>query len=76
MKGLREVVQLDKTKVHVEVEVKPEGLVMALQLGSWQAVDDGIYKLHQICIAPSSYNRNTLSHPIVIDIQNNLVPQE
>ena len=68
MKDLREVVQLDITKVQVKVEVKPGGRVMVLQLGSRQAVDDQIYKLHHICIAPSSHNRSTLSHPVISKI--------
>lgn len=58
------------------VEVKLGELVMVLSFGHPQAVDDGIYMLHQTCIVPFSHNRNTLSHPLAMDIHNNLVTQE
>ena len=67
MKDQMEAVQLDITvMVPVQVKAKLGELVMVLEFVHQQAVDDGIYKLHQTCIAPFSHNRNTLSHPVII----------
>jgi len=60
-------VQLDTlVKVQVQAEVKLEELVMVLELGRLQAVDGGIYKLHQTCTVQFSHNRNTLSQPVIM----------
>ena len=66
-------VQLDTlVKVQVQAEVKLEELVMVLELGRLQAVDDGIYKLHQTCTVQFSRNRNTLSDPVIMHENSSL----
>lgn len=67
MKDQMEAVQFDKlVKAPVQAAVKQGELAMVLAFGHRQAVDDGIYKLHQTCIVQFSHNRNTLSDPVVI----------
>lgn len=65
-----EIAQFD-TMVQ-QVQVKLEGLVMALEVVCQLAVDDGIYKLHQTYTVQFSHSRNTLFHPVVMGIHNNL----
>lgn len=77
MKGQMMAVQLDiMEKVPVQVEVKPGELVFVLEFACQQAADGGIYKFCQTCIVPFSHNMNTLSHPVAMDIHNNLVTQD
>lgn len=59
-----EIAQFDTMQVQ-QVQVKLEGLVMALEVVSQLAVDDGIYKLHQTYTVQFSHSRNTLFHPVL-----------
>lgn len=51
-------------KVPVQAKAKLGQLVMVLESGCQQELDDGIYKLHQTCIVLFSHNTNTPSHPV------------
>lgn len=58
---LKETAPADKTEVQM------------LALMSQVFEDDGIYMLYQICTAPFSNSRSTLSHPVDADRHNPIV---
>lgn len=56
MKDQMEAAQLDRTvKVLGQVEKRLGELIEVQELEHQQAVDDGIYKLHQTCIVRSKW---------------------
>ena len=68
MKEQKETVLGDKMLEHAQgpAQAKVQELVMAV--ACQLVVDDGIYKLHQICSSPFSHSTSNLFHPETVTI--------
>lgn len=58
-----------------QVQVEPVLQVIGLEAVCQTAADDEIYTICQTCTVQSSHSRNTLFHPVVMEIRKNLMKQ-